>query len=53
MKYEITYTVQGLMKVFKDVVEATNINEAESELKKLVSSIIGNKSIQIVLIKSL
>lgn len=53
MKYEITYTVQGLLKVFKDVVEATNIEEAEVELKKLVSSIVGKKSIQIVLIKSL
>lgn len=53
MKYQLTYTVQGLLRVFVDVVEATNVNEAEVELKKLVTSVVGNKEVQIVLVKSI
>lgn len=53
MKYEVTYTVQGLLNVFKDVVECKKIDDCESEVKKLVEKAVGKKSVKIVLIRTL
>jgi hypothetical protein len=53
MKYEITYTIKGFLKVFVDVVEAENINEAEVALKKQATELVGNKQVSIVFVKSI
>lgn len=54
MKYEVTYTVKGLLPCFKDVVEVHNIEDCEAELKKLAEQMIGSKkTIHIVLIKQI
>lgn len=52
MKYEVTYTVKGFLTCFRDVVEVQNIDDCESEVKKLVEQYTGlKKSIRIILIK--
>lgn len=54
MKYEVLYTVKGLLPCFRDVVEVHNIEDCEAEVKKLVEQITGSKkSIRIVLIKQI
>lgn len=53
MKFEITYTVQGFLKVFIDVVEADNLNEAEVVLTKQVEQLVGKRQVQITLIKAI
>jgi len=54
MKYEIFYTVKGLLPCFRDVVEVQNIDDCEAELTKLVEHMTGSrKSIRIVLIKQI
>lgn len=49
MKYQITYSLVGTMNVFTDVVEASDVVEAEVVLKKLVSSV-TSKSVRIILV---
>ena len=51
MEYLVTYTVKGLITVFKDVVEVDNINDCESAVQKLVNEFYGNKPINIIFIK--
>ena len=52
MKYEVTYTVKGLLTCFRDVVEVQNIDECDAEVKKLVEQYTGlKKSIRIILVK--
>lgn len=52
MKYEVLYTVKGFLPCFRDVVEVQNIDDCETEVKKLVEQMTGSKkSIRIVLIK--
>ena len=52
MKYEVTYTVKGFLTCFKDVVEVQNIDDCETEIKKLVEQVMGfKKPVRIVFIK--
>jgi hypothetical protein len=54
MKFEVTYTINGFLNCFSDVVEVKNIDDCKAEVKKLVKQYIGSKkSIRIVLIKQI
>lgn len=53
MKFEMTYTIEGLVPVFVDVVEAADVEQAEVELKKLVEELVGGRSFHVVLVKSI
>lgn len=52
-KYQVTYTIQGLLKVFVDVVLATDEDDSVVQVQKLVSECGISKQIQVVLIVTL
>ena len=50
MKFQVTYSIDGFLKVFIDVVECNDIEECEAAVEQLVKECVGNRSFKIVLI---
>lgn len=53
MKYEVTYAVLGLLRVYTDVVEANDFNDCADKVQLLVNQYYGNKPIRIILTKEI
>jgi hypothetical protein len=50
MKFKVTYTIDGFLKVFVDVVECCDIEECEVSIRRLVTECVGARQFKIVLI---
>lgn len=48
--YKVTYTIQGLLRVFVDVVTAENEDECVTQIQMLAFEFTGIKQINVVLI---
>ena len=51
--YKVTYTIQGLLKVFVDVVSAEDEDKCVTQIQMLAYEFTGIKQIQVVLIVTL